>query len=82
MERNIQDVPYQDFLFLLFLFGINNVGAALKMLKVNPNLATAKDEDEENALYVLTRNPSTFVSGSWPGLLRRHLNIPCELFQL
>uniref|UniRef100_A0A7N2L040 Uncharacterized protein n=1 Tax=Quercus lobata TaxID=97700 RepID=A0A7N2L040_QUELO len=46
------------------------------MLKVNPNLATAKDEDEETTLHVLARNPSAFVSGSWPGLLWRHLNIP------
>ena len=60
----------------------NNAGVALKMLMVNPNLATTKVEDEETALHVLARNPSAFVSGSQPGLLRRHLNIPCGLFRL
>ena len=48
------------------------------MLKANPNLATTENKDEETALRVLARNPSAFVSGSRPGLLRRHLNILCE----
>ncbi|KAK7816501.1 ankyrin repeat domain-containing protein 17, partial [Quercus suber] len=51
-------------------------GIALEMLKANPNFATAKDELKETTLHVLARNPSAFVSGSRPGLLRRHLNIP------
>ncbi|KAM3761740.1 hypothetical protein ACB098_01G291200 [Castanea mollissima] len=57
-------------------------GVGLKMLMVNPNLATTKDEDEETALHVLARNPSAFVSGSRPGLLRRHLNIPYDIENL
>lgn len=52
------------------------------MLKANPNFATAKNEDGETALYVLAHNPSAFVSGSQLGLLRRHLDIPCEFFWL
>ena len=51
------------------------------MLKNNFNLATAKSTDGETALHVLARNPSAFVSGNQPRLLRRHLNIPCEFFQ-
>ncbi|KAK7835473.1 hypothetical protein CFP56_023473 [Quercus suber] len=46
------------------------------MLKANPNFATAKDELQETTLHVLARNPSAFISGSRPGLLKRHLNIP------
>ena len=51
---------------------------ALEMMKANSNLATAKNKDEETALHVFARNPSAFVSGSRPELLRRHLNILCE----
>ena len=50
------------------------------MLKANPNFATAKNEDGEIALHVLAHNLSAFVSGSQLGLLRRHLDIPCEFF--
>nr|POE67867.1 hypothetical protein CFP56_62039 [Quercus suber] len=52
------------------------------MLKANPNFATAKDELQETTLHVLARNPSAFISGSRPGLLKRHLNIPCSIRDL
>ena len=69
-----------SFFFFLWIlvYGINNAGVALEMLKANPNLATVKNGDEETVLHVLACNPSAFVSGSRPGLLRRHLNILCE----
>ena len=48
------------------------------MLKANSNLARA-ESDGETALHVLARKPSAFVNESQPGVLRRHINIPCEL---
>ena len=66
----------------IYILEKNNAGIALEMLEANPNFATAKDELQETTLHVLARNPSAFVSGSRPGLLRRHFNIPCELFRL
>ena len=33
----------------------------------------------ETALHVLARKPLAFVNESQRGVLRRHVNIPCEL---
>ena len=44
------------------------------------NLARAIDEAGETALHVLAHKPSAFVSASQPGLLRKLINISCELF--
>lgn len=51
------------------------------MMKVNSNLATAKDRSTDTALHVLAGKHSAFVSGSQQGILRRHIN-SYELFQL
>ena len=50
--------------FLFFLVQ-NNAGVALEMLKAKPTLAK-HNKDGETALYVLARNPSTFVSETRP----------------
>lgn len=56
-------------------------GQALEMMKVNSNLATAKNRFNDIALHVLARKHSAIVNGSQQGILRRHIN-SCELFQL
>jgi hypothetical protein len=53
------------------------------MLTDNPDLASAETENGKaamTALLLLARNPSAFVGGSELGVLRRYINIPCELF--
>ena len=49
------------------------------MLNENSNLATTGNSDGKTALHVLARKPSAFVNESQPRVLRRHINIPCEL---
>ena len=56
-------------------------GQALEMMKVNSDLATAKNRFNDTALHVLARKHSAFVSKSQQGILRRHID-SCELFQL
>ena len=69
--------------FLFFLVQ-NNAGVALEMLKAKPTLAK-HNKDGETALYVLARNPSTFVSETRPCELLLLLvfffnHSSCELF--
>ena len=52
------------------------------MLDKNPDLTTATNSDGETALHVLAHKPSAFVNESQLGVLRRHINIPCELLWL
>lgn len=49
------------------------------MLNEDPDLAGARN-NIKTALHVLARKPSAFVSASQPGMLRKHINIFCELF--
>lgn len=49
------------------------------MLKDHPDLAGARN-NIKTALHVLVHKPSAFVSASQPGMLRKDINILCELF--
>lgn len=49
------------------------------MLNDHPDLAGARNNIKA-ALHVLAHKPSAFVSASQPGMLRKHINILCELF--
>ena len=50
------------------------------MLNQNRHLTTATNSDGKTALHVLAHKPSAFVNESHELLvLRRHINIPCEL---
>ena len=82
MDLKCSFLRFSFFASYIYILEKINAGIALEMLEANPNFATAKDELQETTLHVLARNPSAFVSGSRPGLLRRHFNIPCELFRL
>ena len=50
------------------------------MLEDNPNLATARNKDEETVLQLLACNPSAFVGETQPCELLLLLFFLCELF--
>ncbi|XP_065628189.1 uncharacterized protein LOC112037078 [Quercus suber] len=75
------DIIDQTELFVTYA-RVGYYGQALEMMKVNSNLATAKNRFNDTALHVLlARKHSAFVSESQQGILRRHINSWMKLKQ-
>ncbi|KAK4604107.1 hypothetical protein RGQ29_012567 [Quercus rubra] len=67
------DITEQTELFVTYA-RVGYYGQALEMMKVNSDLATAKNRFNDTALHVLARKHSAFVSKSQQGILRRHID--------
>ncbi|KAL0014027.1 hypothetical protein SO802_001096 [Lithocarpus litseifolius] len=74
------DITDQTELFVTYA-RVGYYGQALEMMKVNSNLATAKNRFNDTALHVLARKHSAFVSESQQGILRRHISSWMKLKQ-